>query len=169
MELGAYDIAYTPRNAVKGQVLADFISEISVDMQNWDKRREAVCEVSVQDEWVLYTDGASSKKGSGAGLVLIGPSQTEHTYALRLDFDSTNNEAEYEALLAGLRIARKMNVEALDVSVDSRLVASQINGEFVASKESMIKYLPRPKSTSVCSRGSKSVTYQGLRIRRPTC
>ena len=78
-------------------------------------------------------------------LVLIGPNQVEHTYELRLNFGSTNNEAEYEVLLAGLCIARKMNVEALDVRVDSKLVASQINGEFVASKESMIQYLAKAK------------------------
>ncbi|PWA82285.1 ribonuclease H-like domain-containing protein [Artemisia annua] len=129
------------KNAVKGQVLADFISEVSLGTKspNGGQPKKEICDISSPEEWILYTDGASSKKGAGAGLVLIGPSQTEHTYALRLNFKSTNNEAEYEALLAGLRIARKMNVEALDVRVDSKLVASQINGEFTASKESMIR------------------------------
>ncbi|GKB68983.1 reverse transcriptase domain-containing protein [Tanacetum coccineum] len=78
--------------------------------------------------WTLFTDGAFSSKGSGAGLVLIGPSGIEHTYALRLTFGSTNNEAEYEALLAGLRIAKGMNIQKLEAKVDSKLVASQING-----------------------------------------
>ncbi|GKD51118.1 reverse transcriptase domain-containing protein, partial [Tanacetum coccineum] len=63
-----------------------------------------------KEEWVLYTDRASSTKGSGAGLVLISPTKTEYTYALRLNFKSTNNQAEYEALLAGLKIAKKMGV-----------------------------------------------------------
>ncbi|GJX62119.1 hypothetical protein Tco_0295019 [Tanacetum coccineum] len=70
VELGDYDITFEPRNAVKGQVLADFITEMP--------------------------DGeASSSKGSRAGSVLISPSGVEHTYALQLTFDSTNNEAEY--------------------------------------------------------------------------
>ncbi|GJX78698.1 reverse transcriptase domain-containing protein [Tanacetum coccineum] len=56
----------------------------------------------------------ASLKGSGAGLVLIGPSGLEYTYALRLTFFSTNNEAEYEALLAGLRIAGKMKVSSIE-------------------------------------------------------
>ncbi|GJX12419.1 reverse transcriptase domain-containing protein [Tanacetum coccineum] len=60
------------------------------------------------ERWTLFTDGASNSKGSGAGLVLISPSGVEFMYALRLNFASTNNEAEYEALLAGLRMARKM-------------------------------------------------------------
>nr|GEV35328.1 reverse transcriptase domain-containing protein [Tanacetum cinerariifolium] len=66
-----------------------------------------------------------------AGLVLIDPTGTEYTYAIRFNFASTNNKAVYEALLAGLRIARKMKVPALKVKVDSKLVACQMNGEFV--------------------------------------
>ncbi|GKE29626.1 reverse transcriptase domain-containing protein, partial [Tanacetum coccineum] len=65
--------------------------------------------------------------------------------ALRLTFTSTNNEAEYEALLAGLRIARKMNVQDLKVKVDYKLVASQINESYVASSNNMIKYLFKAK------------------------
>ncbi|GKB67215.1 reverse transcriptase domain-containing protein [Tanacetum coccineum] len=64
-----------------------------------------------KEEWVLYTDGASSIKGSRAGLVLIGPTKTKYTYAMRLNFTSTNNQAEYEALLAGLRITKKMKAK----------------------------------------------------------
>ncbi|GKG00193.1 reverse transcriptase domain-containing protein, partial [Tanacetum coccineum] len=67
-------------------------------------------EIDNIEAWTLYTDGAASLKGSGASLVLIGPSGVEYAYALRLTFASTNNKAEYEALLAGLRIARRMNV-----------------------------------------------------------
>ncbi|GKG53739.1 reverse transcriptase domain-containing protein, partial [Tanacetum coccineum] len=78
--------------------------------------------------WTLFTDGATSLKGSEAGLVLIEPSGLEYTYALRLTFVSTNNKVEYEALLARLRIARKMKVSSLEVKVDSKLVANQIKG-----------------------------------------
>ncbi|GKE36634.1 reverse transcriptase domain-containing protein [Tanacetum coccineum] len=93
-----------------------------------------------KDEWVLYTDGVSSVKGFGAGLVPISPIKTEYTYALRLNFKSTNNQAEYEALLAGLRIAKKIGVRSLSVNVDSKLVASQINVNYEAYKENMIRY-----------------------------
>nr|GEU86909.1 hypothetical protein [Tanacetum cinerariifolium] len=95
--------------------------------------------------WTLFTDGASSLKVSGAGLVLIGPSGIEYTYALRLTLPSTNNEAKYEALLAGLRIAWQMNISNIEVKVDSKLVASQINGSYEASKDNMIKYLAKVK------------------------
>ncbi|GKA72141.1 reverse transcriptase domain-containing protein [Tanacetum coccineum] len=96
-------------------------------------------------EWTLYTDEESSLKGVGVGLVLIDPSDTEYTYAIRLTFPSINNKAEYKALLAGLRIARKMKLHALKVKVDSKLVAYQMNGEFVASSEGMEKYLTTTK------------------------
>nr|GEV01157.1 reverse transcriptase domain-containing protein [Tanacetum cinerariifolium] len=70
VELGAYNIAYMPRSAIKGQV----------------------------EEWTLFTDGASSLKGAGARLVLIDPTRTEYTYAIQLNFTSTNNKVEYEAI-----------------------------------------------------------------------
>ncbi|GKC19669.1 reverse transcriptase domain-containing protein [Tanacetum coccineum] len=126
MELGAYNIAYEPRSAIKGQVLADFLSEAP---------------------------------GSRAGLVLISPSGLEFTYALRLNFTSTNNKAEYEALLAGLRMAKKMQVCDIDEKVDSKLVASQINGSYVASSTSMIKYLA---TTKECIAGFRSFVIQNI-------
>ncbi|GJZ16259.1 reverse transcriptase domain-containing protein [Tanacetum coccineum] len=119
MELRAYNITYIPRTAVKGQMLADFINEVPM--------------------------GTRHVEGVGAGLVLIDPSGTEYTNVIRLTFSSTNNEAEYEALLAGLRIAQKMKVHVLDVKLGLKLVACQINGEFVASNEGMEKYLVKAK------------------------
>ncbi|GJV35728.1 reverse transcriptase domain-containing protein [Tanacetum coccineum] len=82
--------------------------------------------------WKLFTDGVSSSDGSGAGLILVSPEGKEYTNALRLEFEITNNEAEYEALLAGLRIANEMKVQELTIFVDSQLVANQVNGLFEA-------------------------------------
>nr|GEW32559.1 hypothetical protein [Tanacetum cinerariifolium] len=88
MEFGAYNITYEPTNAMKGQ------------LPNKDDA----------ERWTLFTNGSSKSKGSGAGLVFISPSGVEFTSALRLNFTSMNNEAEYEALLAGLRMARKIKM-----------------------------------------------------------
>ncbi|GJV14826.1 reverse transcriptase domain-containing protein [Tanacetum coccineum] len=118
VELGAYNITYVPRNAVKGQVLADFINKIPVGTKHLE-----ICSLTDDEnskEWTLYTDGASSLKG-------------------------TTNEVEYESLLTGLRITRKIKVQALKVKVDWKLVACQMNGEFVASNEGMAKYLTKAK------------------------
>ncbi|GJY61517.1 reverse transcriptase domain-containing protein [Tanacetum coccineum] len=147
VELGAYNITFIPRNAVKGQVLADFLSEAPEGERedSYFRMPEVPLGKDDTESWMLFTDGASSPKGLGAGLVLIGPNGIEYTYALRLTFLSTNNKAEYEALLAGLRIARQMNISNIEVKVDSKLVASQINGSYEASKDNMIKYLAKAK------------------------
>ncbi|XP_071739880.1 uncharacterized protein [Rutidosis leptorrhynchoides] len=91
--------------------------------------------------WDLFTNGASCAEGAGASLVLASPSGEEHMYALRFNFDVTNNEAEYEALLAGLNIAHKMDITKLRAFTDSQLVVNLFNGSFEAHDSSMQKYL----------------------------
>ncbi|GKA25595.1 reverse transcriptase domain-containing protein [Tanacetum coccineum] len=78
----------------------------------------------------LYTDGASNNEGSGAGQILIALDDVEYSYVLRLNFSNSNNDAEYEALLTGLRIAMEMQVKDINASVDSKLVASQAEGSY---------------------------------------
>nr|GEU53407.1 reverse transcriptase domain-containing protein [Tanacetum cinerariifolium] len=73
--------------------------------------------------------------------ILTSPEEEEFTYALRFEFDASNNEAEYETLVAGLRIAEQMGIENLVAKVDSRLIANQINGSYEAKEQSMIQYL----------------------------
>ncbi|XP_071688182.1 uncharacterized protein [Rutidosis leptorrhynchoides] len=91
--------------------------------------------------WELHTDGASSEEGVGAGLVLTSPEGEEHTYVLRFCFYAFNNEAEYEALLFGIRIASEMGIKHLHAYVGSQIVAQQVNGGFEAKDISMKQYL----------------------------
>ncbi|GJS22217.1 reverse transcriptase domain-containing protein [Tanacetum coccineum] len=149
VELEAYGIKYAPKSAIKGQVLTDFLADTMVEDNFTQVKTKGPNDTSVEGEsmeeqeatetkalenlrtktdiWKLYTDGASNEHGSGAGLILIDPEGAEY-YALRLNFANSNNDAEYEALLAGLRIATKMKVERMHVFVDSKLVASQCEG-----------------------------------------
>ena len=90
---------------------------------------------------VLYFDGASKTNSSGAGLVLQSPDGFLIEYAMKLDFPTTNNEAEYEALIAGLGLAGILRVENLKVHGDSKLIISQIKGEFEARDDTMAKYV----------------------------
>ncbi|GJV53942.1 reverse transcriptase domain-containing protein [Tanacetum coccineum] len=112
---------YRPRTSVKGQILADFLVE---------KPDEAPPDTSVvetpQEPWTLFTDGSSFADGSGAGLILTSPEGTKFTYVQRFQFTASNNEAEYEALIAGLQIAAQMGVHNLHVSVDSKLVLVEV-------------------------------------------
>ncbi|XP_071718982.1 uncharacterized protein [Rutidosis leptorrhynchoides] len=139
IELGAFEITYLPRTSVKGHVLADYLAEMTGELEVIDERTQL--KLPQHEIWDLYTDGASCIEGAGVGLVLTSPSGEEHTYVLRFNFDVTNNEAEYEALLAGLNMAHKMNILQLRAYVDSQLVANQSNGSFEARELSMQKYL----------------------------
>ncbi|GJZ16811.1 reverse transcriptase domain-containing protein [Tanacetum coccineum] len=123
-----------PRASVKGQILADFI----VERPEEDSPNTLMeMEEELLDPWILSTDGSSSTDGSGARLILTNPEGTKFTYALRFRFDATNNEAD-EALISGLRIAEQMGVKNREANVDSRLVANQVNGTYVAKENDMV-------------------------------
>ncbi|GJR94338.1 reverse transcriptase domain-containing protein [Tanacetum coccineum] len=142
-ELEGYDIQYRPRTAIKGQILADFI----VERPEEESPDELMAEPEVLPEpWTLFTDGSSCIDGSGAGLILTNPKGTEFTYAMRFRFEATNNEAEYEALIAGLRIVEKMGIKNLQANVDSKLVANQVNGSYIAKESGMVQYLNKVKT-----------------------
>ncbi|XP_022007659.1 uncharacterized protein LOC110906908 [Helianthus annuus] len=146
IELGALDIEYQKRTAVKGQVIADFLAEIPDGETILDPAIHDILEFSTaRQTWKLYTDGSSSGKGSGAGLMLISLDEIRMMYVLRFDFECSNNEAEYEALLAGLRMAQSMGAARLDAYVDSLLVSNQVNETYEAKDESMAKYLAKTK------------------------
>nr|GEY26837.1 hypothetical protein [Tanacetum cinerariifolium] len=101
---------------------------------------------TLQEPWTLFTDGSLCVDGSGTGLILTSPEGTEFTYALRFQFTASNNEVEYEALIASLRIAAQMGVRNVYVSVDSKLVANQVLGTYVAKEKNMVKYLKNANS-----------------------
>ncbi|XP_071714724.1 uncharacterized protein [Rutidosis leptorrhynchoides] len=100
------------------------------------------------EEWKLF-----SSDGSGAGLMLVNLKGKEFTYALRFEFSTTNNEAEYEALLAGLRIAKEMKIEYLQAFVDSQLVANQVLGIFEARQPTIHLYLSKVRELIESFRG----------------
>ena len=95
--------------------------------------------------WEVYVDGASNQKGSGIRLVLISPEKVIIEKSLRLDFLVTNNEAEYETLLIGMIMVQRMGGKSVKVFSDSRLVVSQVKGEFEAKDERMQGYLSQVK------------------------
>ncbi|GJX85692.1 reverse transcriptase domain-containing protein [Tanacetum coccineum] len=110
IELGEYAIHYKPRVSVKGQILANFVVERPEEDSSDTPIEEGE---ELPEPWILFTDGSSCTDGSRAGLILTNPKGMEFTYALRFRFDATNNEAEYEALIAGIRIVEQMGVKNL--------------------------------------------------------
>ncbi|GJS08276.1 reverse transcriptase domain-containing protein [Tanacetum coccineum] len=117
-ELEGYYIQYRSRASIKGQILADFIVERPEEESPDVPMMEPE---EIPKPWTLFIDGSSCM------------------------FEATNNEAKYEALIAGLRIAEQMGVKNLQANVDSRVVANQVNGYYVAKESGMVKYLEKVK------------------------
>ena len=72
--------------------------------------------------WALYVDGSSNMSGAGASLILVNPDGVIVEYALHFKFPVINNGVEYKALIAGLRIAKELEVDRLQAYSDSQLV-----------------------------------------------
>ena len=146
--LGAFDIKYMPRTSIKGQVLANLVANFTESpledrMEKQDMDGKSIGLVSLQEplSWKVYVDGAPSHRRSGVGLVLISPERIIIEKSLRLDFSATNNEAEYETLLAGMTMVQKMGEKALEIFLDLRLIVSQVEGELEARDLRMQEYL----------------------------
>jgi hypothetical protein len=107
-------LAYAPRRAIKSQIFAVFIVEWT-DTLLPPPQIQAEC-------WTLYFDRSVMKIGAGAGLLFVSPLREHKRYAVRLHFPASNNMAEYEALLCGLKIAIETGMKHLDVRGDSQLV-----------------------------------------------
>nr|XP_025617069.1 uncharacterized protein LOC112709395 [Arachis hypogaea] len=88
----------------------------------------------------LYVDGASNAEGSGAGVYLTNKHDLQTEQSIRFSFQTSNNQAEYEALLAGLRLAQSLNITHLQVYCDSQLVVQQVTGHFQVKDQLLEKY-----------------------------
>ncbi|KAM2860025.1 hypothetical protein COP2_025370 [Malus domestica] len=98
---------------------------------------------SNQDFWNLHVDGASNYKGSEAGVVLVTPDGSMLEQVITLGFKASNNEAEYEALLAGIRMAKDLAMKKLAIHSDSQLITSQTTREYTVKHPRMAQYLKK--------------------------
>ncbi|XP_030945651.1 uncharacterized protein LOC115970120 [Quercus lobata] len=133
VELSKFDIRYQPRHAIKAQALADFIMEFTPGHD----------ETEGNDRWVVHVDGSSTKYAGGIGVVLQSPEGDKLRHKVRLQYQATNNEVEYEALLKGLELAKSVEAKSILVLGDSQLVMGQVNGMYEVKEERMRKYLGR--------------------------
>ncbi|XP_075634002.1 uncharacterized protein LOC142606572 [Castanea sativa] len=115
--LGAYDVKYMSRTAIKGQVLADFVAEFTEGGIRQEDVMLVVMSIGLRSVllWEVYMDGACNRKGAGIGIVLITPEKLVMEKSLRLRFVATNNEAKYEALLAGAQMVRHLGGEIVEL------------------------------------------------------
>ncbi|VFR01365.1 unnamed protein product [Cuscuta campestris] len=130
----AFKIEYKPRTAIKGQALADFLVELT------GLEPKAGPSHTVEPWWDMAVDGASGPKGCGAGVVFTTPEGFKIYHALIFNFKLTNNEAEYEALAGGLRLARTLGIKRMKIRSDSSLVVGQVNGEMEVKEDRLARY-----------------------------
>ncbi|RDX73535.1 Retrovirus-related Pol polyprotein, partial [Mucuna pruriens] len=132
IQLSEFDIVFESRGHVKAQAIADFLVELAPE-----GRREE------EGEWYLSVDGSSNHIGSGAGIILEGPTGVLIEQSLHFEFKASNNQAEYEALLVGMKLAQELGTKKLMAKSDSKLVTRQINGEYQAKDPQLAKYRDR--------------------------
>ena len=133
IELSKFNVRYQPRNAIKAQALADFITEFT---PNYDDLEEINSE-----KWIVYVDGSSTQYVGGIGVVLQSPEGDKMRYKVHVQYQTTNNEIEYEALLKGLELAKFVEAKSILILGDSQLIMGQINRTYEAKEERMKKYL----------------------------
>ncbi|XP_024630434.2 uncharacterized protein [Medicago truncatula] len=149
LALTEYSLTYQSLKAVKGQIVADFIVDHSVD--------EVLTTEIENHPWNLYFDGSSHKNGTGVGIVIVSPKHHIFKYMFRINQLCSNNEAEYEALITGLEIALKLGARYIEIRGDFELVLRQMTKEYRCVKESLVTY------HAIASRLLKQFTHVEIR------
>ncbi|GAU39748.1 hypothetical protein TSUD_219910 [Trifolium subterraneum] len=131
LELSEFEIRYESRKALKAQLLADFVAEMTCSPSS----------THGANKWTIFVDGASNATGAGAGIILENEEGILIEVSLALSFPTSNNQAEYEAFLAGLRLAVDVGAKEIKIYTDSQLVASQVLGDYQAKNDNLSEYL----------------------------
>jgi ribonuclease HI len=132
VELGALNIDFKPRTAIKSQALVDFMAE-------W-RENQLPTPTDQPEHWVMYFDGSLNLEGAGAGVLLISTTGEQLKYVLQIFWKVSNNEVEYEALLHGLRLVASLGIKRLLVYGNSVVVINQVNKSWDRNKENMDAY-----------------------------
>ncbi|KAF7807414.1 gag-pol polyprotein [Senna tora] len=114
--------------------------------------------------WTVFVDGSSGRSDSGVGITITTPEGIAVEQALQLNFKTTINQPEYEALIAGLRLAQELGAKQLKIHSDSQLVVGQLNGMFDVKEPTIAHYansLSKLASASVRC-GAKSILKASL-------
>ncbi|RDX68077.1 hypothetical protein CR513_52972, partial [Mucuna pruriens] len=143
VQLSEFDITFENRGPIKAQALADFITELTTEQEQ------------AEGEWYLSVEGSSNQTGSGAGVILEGPNEILVEQSLHFDFKASNNQAEYKAFLAGMRLALEIEAKRLIAKSDSKLIIGQVNGEYQAKDPRLAKYKERAKTMAASSESFK--------------
>jgi len=126
VELSEFNIRYEPHDPIKAQCLLDFVNNLQHTPE--------------ENLWTLYVGGSSNPKGTGAGIILEGPNDILIEKSLHFAFKTSNNQAEYEAILVGLSLAHKVGVKTLMCKTHSKLTVGYLNDEFQIKDPTLLQY-----------------------------
>ncbi|XP_024630314.1 uncharacterized protein [Medicago truncatula] len=132
LALTKYSLTYQSLKSVKGQIVADFIADHSIE--------EPLSKGIENQPRKLYFDGSNHKNGTRIGVVIISPKDILTKYKFRINQYCSNNEAEYETLMTVLEIALELGEKCVEIKGDSELVLKQLTKEYKCAKESLIIY-----------------------------
>jgi len=130
--LAEFDLRYESAKAVKGQIMADFVTQ----------HCSLVGSLEIAP-WTLFFDGSTCDQGACIGVVLISPRGKKYEFSLPIVATSTNNQAEYQALVKGLELLREICANAIEIFGDSMLVINQLVGVYECRSEILISYYER--------------------------
>jgi hypothetical protein len=132
IELAAHTIQYKPRMTIKLQIIADFFAD-------WGEH-QYLPPAPDSTHWRMHFDGSKMLGGLGAGIILTSPKGDKLQYVLQMHFHASNNVAEYEALVHGLKMAKEIGIWRILYFGDSDLVTHQVSGEWDAKDANMASY-----------------------------
>jgi ribonuclease HI len=132
IELAAHTIQYKPRTTIKSQIIADFFAD-------WGEH-QYLPPAPDSTYWRMNFDGSKMLRGLGASVVLTSPKGDKLQYVLQMHFRASNNVAEYEALVHGLKLAKEIGIRRILWFGDSDLVVHQVSGEWDSKDANMASY-----------------------------
>lgn len=140
LALAEFTLLYFPQKSMKGQAVADFLADHpSADPIEEEPFDISVCEAGIQS-WELKFDGSSTETSAGAGIVITSPKGIKTALSFNLNFQCTNNQAEYEGLVIGLEILKDLGAKDVLIKGDSQLVLRQLSGEYKCTSISLAPY-----------------------------
>src|SRR3954469_263194 len=132
IEIASHGIQYEPRTAIKSQALAGFLVD-------WAETQYAP-PAPGPDHWRMHFDGSKMKNGLGDGIVLTSPKGDQLHYVPQIHFAASNNVAEYEALVHGIKLTKEIGIRNIECFGDSDLVVQQCTSNWDAKDANMASY-----------------------------
>jgi ribonuclease HI len=161
-ELNEFTFDYVHRSSIQSQALADFIADCTPGAQDEEKTNDA-------EAWTIFCDGSWGTFGAGAAVVLISPSKIKTCYAARLDFNCTNNIAEYEALVLGLRKPKAMGIRRAILKSDSQVISGHADKTSKGRDPKLEKYLDAVRRMEASFEGFSVKTSQEEKMNMQIC